>query len=210
MNSGRSPHEDPLFFFSRAHTWFHSRWLERTYHFAGFGARVSIHYYCDIPRWSAPDIQLGDGVYLAPDVWLNIAPGSTGPNAKIILGKGCRIGRRSTISAKNLVVLEDDVLLAPSVLLMDHNHEFSDIHRPIHEQGVTEGGKITVEKNCWLGCSSVVLCTKGELRIGRNSVIGANSVVTRSVPPFSVIAGNPAKLVKRYDPNRQRWVNANE
>lgn len=210
MNSGRIPHEDPLFFFSRACTWFHSRWLERTYHFAGFGVRVSIHYSCDIPRWSAPDIQLGDGVYLAPDVWLNIAPGSTGPSPKITLGKGCRIGRRSTISAKNLVALEDDVLLAPSVLLMDHNHEFSDIQRPIHEQGVTEGGKITVEKNCWLGCSVVVLCTKGELRIGRNSVIGANSVVTRSVPPFSVIAGNPARLVKRYDPNRQRWVNANE
>ena len=154
----------------------------------------------------AEHIQIGDEVGLARDIWLNVVPGSGGPPPKIVLGNGCRIGRRSTISAKNRITLSDDVLLAPSVLIMDHNHEYSDFDRPIHEQGVTEGGTIVIEKNCWLGFGAVVLCNAGELRIGRNSVIGANSVVTKGFPPFSVIAGNPAKLLRTYDMGKKQWI----
>lgn len=184
----------------------HARWLKTTYPFAGFGRGVSIHFSCDIERSIAGYTQIGDEVGLARDVWLNVVPDPTSSAPKIILGKGCKIGRRSTISAKNRITLSDDVLFAPSVLVMDHNHEFSDIDRPIREQGVTEGGRITIEKNCWLGFGVVVLCSAGELTIGRNSVIGANSVVTRSVPPFSVIAGNPAKLLKTYDMAKKQWI----
>ena len=200
------PAADIFSLIPRAMSWAHTRWIQKSYPFAGFGRGVSIHYSCDISRPYAPDIDVGDRVYLARDVWLNVAPGSTGPAPKIVIGNGCRIGRRSDISAKNRITLEDDVLFAPSVLIMDHNHEFSEIDRPIHAQGVTEGGTITIGKNCWLGYGAVVLCSAGELKIGRNSVVGANSVVTRSFPPFSVIAGNPAKLLRTFDPVEKQWV----
>ena len=200
------PTADIFSLIPRAMSWAHTRWIQKSYPFAGFGRGVSIHYSCDISRRLAPGIDVGDRVILARDVWLNALPDGNSSNPKIVLGARCGIGRRSTISSKNLIVLQEDVLLAPSVLIMDHNHEFSDVERPIGEQGGTPGGTIVIGKNCWLGNSSVVLCSRGELTIGRNSVIGANSVVTRSFPPFSVIAGNPAKLLKTFDPVEKQWV----
>jgi acetyltransferase-like isoleucine patch superfamily enzyme len=198
--------EDPLQFFPRFHTWFHTRWLRLTYPFKQFGKGVSITHSCDILRSIAADIAIDDRVYLAPDVWLNVVPGPSGPEPKIALGKGCGIGRRSMISARNQIVLEESVLFAPGVLVMDHNHEFSDISRPIIDQGVTEGGRVRIEKNCWLGFGAVVLCGAGQLTVGRNSVIGANCVVTRSVPPYSIMAGNPAKIIKTYDQRSGKWI----
>ena len=80
---------------------------------------------------------------------------------------------------------------------MDHNHEFSDIEKPIHAPCDTSGGRVLIERNCWLGIGAVIAAGAGDLNLGRNSVVGANAVVTQSFPPFSVIAGNPAKLIRR-------------
>lgn len=153
---------------------------------------------------------MGNDIYLAPGVWIDVPSGSPGPEPKVVIGSGCAIGRRCTISARNQIVLEEDVLLGPSVLIMDHNHEFSDIEKPIHAPCDTSGGRVLIERNCWLGIGAVVAGGAGDLKIGRNSVVGANAVVTQSFPPFSVVAGNPAKLVKTYDQQSGKWVRPNE
>jgi acetyltransferase-like isoleucine patch superfamily enzyme len=199
--------EDPLHIVRRARTWFHTQWMSKTYPFIAFGRGTSIDHSCDIPRSTARAISLGEHIYLARDVWLNVTEGTSQP--KIILGNGCKIGRRSTISARNRIHLEEDVLTAPAVLLMDHNHTYSDIATPIHAQGVTPGGSITIGRNCWLGVGCVILSGDRHLKIGRNSVVGANAVVTQSFPDFSVIAGNPARLVRLYDPQTQQWIKPN-
>jgi acetyltransferase-like isoleucine patch superfamily enzyme len=198
--------EDVMLLFPRLLTKANSQWLRWTYPFAGFGNNVSIHYSCEIRKFYSHKIRIGDSIILDPDVWLNVPLVSEGDEAAIQVGNGSRIGRRSVISAINHIELQEKVLLAPSVYITDHNHEYSDIDKPIVDQGVTSGGRIIIERNCWLGYGCMILGTKGDLVIGRNSVIGAYAVVTGSCPPYSVVAGNPAYVVKEYDHASGKWV----
>jgi acetyltransferase-like isoleucine patch superfamily enzyme len=195
---------DPLSLLGRAATKLNTKWLELTYPFALFGRSVSIHYACDLSRIIASHIEIGDGVFAASAVWFNVVRDQN-PKVKIVLKNGCRIGRRCTISAKNYIEIGEDVLMAPSVLIMDHNHEYRNHKVPIHSQGVTAGGRITIGCNCWLGYGCVISCDRGELSVGRNSVLGAGTVLTTSIPPFSVVVGNPARIVKQYDFDSAQW-----
>ena len=195
---------------SRLRVALHTRWLRKTYPFYSFGTGNSVHYTCQIERRIAKGLSLGSGIYVGKDCWLNVVADGTNPPPSIIVGNGCRIGRRNVISARNLIRLEDNVLFAPGVLLMDHGHQYSDIDLPIHAQGLTGSGTIVVERNCWIGHGAAIVSTHGELRIGRNSVIGANAVVCRSIPPFSVAVGNPARVVKRFKPESGEWARVEE
>lgn len=165
------------------------------------GKNVIIPPSCDIRRAAAPYMHIGNDVSLGKDVWLNI-PFESPPFVKgkpvIVIGDGSAIGRRCTISGVNRIEIGKKSLFGPSVFITDHSHEFENPSQPIMDQGITEGGTIIIEDGCWFGHNSAVVTHRGrEIRIGKNSIIGANAVVTKSFPENSVLIGNPARNVGR-------------
>ena len=179
----------------------HTLYLKICYRFCHMGKDVSIDPSCDIRAGAAPYIDLGDAVRLDKGVWLNV-PSEAGPpvpgHPHIQIGDRTFIGRRCMLTALERIQIENDVMFGPGVLVADHSHEFCDRAKPIMQQGVTKPGRVIIEEGCWLGFHSVVVTHQGrDVRIGRNSVIGANAVVTKSFPAYSVLVGNPARNVRK-------------
>jgi acetyltransferase-like isoleucine patch superfamily enzyme len=203
--------EDPLNFFSYVLTKLYTLWLKTTYPFASIGSNLSIHPTIVLSRRVAPGIKMGSFVIIRNNAWLNTVDFSeTKGGAKIIIDDHCVINAQAVISAKNSIHLERDVMVSACALVMDHNHAYEDISRAIQAQGSTPGGTIRIEQGCWVGHGAAIVCGKGELVIGRNSVVAANALVTRSFPPYSVIVGNPARLARKFDTVKGTWVGGSD
>jgi acetyltransferase-like isoleucine patch superfamily enzyme len=183
-------------------------WVHATYPFASIGRDVEIHYSLDLRKYLAHRVKLGSSILIFNDVYFGVSCPRREEKGEpvIIIDDGCDINRHCQISARNCIHIERDVIVSSFVLIMDHGHAYEDVTLPIKEQGITTGGRIRIEQGCWIGRGAAIVCNQGELVLGRNSVVAANALVTRSFPPYSVIVGNPARLVRRYDPSKRAWV----
>jgi len=181
--------------------------INATFPFETRGFDLRIHFSAKLDRSTAHRIRLGNYVRLRKDARIEVLDSleETGEPA-IVMGDGTDIGSFSTISAKNSIHLEREVTLAQSVLIMDHGPAHEDVTIPIKDQGITEGGRIRIEKGCFIGQGTAIVCDKGELVLGKNCVVAANSLVTRSFPPYCLIAGNPARVVQQFDPVNNEWI----
>ena len=197
--------EDPLSLIPRIVSKLHSLWLAWTYPFASVGRKFSIHHSCELKRSISNHIKIGNSVLLTRDVWLNIPYLANRTEPVLIFDDNVQIGRRCQISGKNRIHFERNAILASDVLVMDHNHAYEDVNVPILNQDTTPGGTIRIEEDCWIGLGAVIVSSQGELVIGKHSVVAANSMVTHSIPPYSVVAGNPARVVRYYDPVTETW-----
>jgi acetyltransferase-like isoleucine patch superfamily enzyme len=191
--------EDPVNLFLRARSKLYSLWLSTTYPFVSVGRKLSVHYPCIIRRPFASQIKIGNDVIIGEDTFIYIENDGV-KDVKIIIDDNSSVGPRSFLSAKNLIHIERDVIMGAGVLIQDHQHAQGRSDLPIRAQGVTQGGRIRIERGCWIGQGAVIVCNEGERVIGRNSVVAVNSVVGRNVPPYSVIVGNPGIIVKRSIP----------
>jgi acetyltransferase-like isoleucine patch superfamily enzyme len=204
-NRSRARFDDPLSYLSRARDRVYSMWLGATFPFASSGRNLRVQYPCVLHRAVADRIRIGDSVVIRKDAWLNV-PLESESELNIVIEDNCLIGARNVISAKNMIHIERDVILATAVLIQDHHHAYEDINLPIRDQGCTPGGKIRIERGCWIGQGAAIVCNEGELIIGRNSVIGANSLITKSCPPNSVVLGNPGRLARQFDAAKGGWI----
>ena len=119
------------------------------------------------------------------------------------------IGNRSLVGISSVIIgpvtIGDDVMLAQNVVLSGLNHDYQNVKLPIKDQK-TSTKLITVEDGVWIGANVVV--TAG-VKIGKNAVVAGGSVVIKDVPPFSVVAGNTAKVIRKYCFESEKWLRVN-
>jgi len=118
----------------------------------------------------------------------------------VIIGNGTLIGMGNVIIGP--ITIGSNVILAQNIVASGLNHEYKNIDIPICRQNVTTS-QIIIEDECWIAANAVI--TAG-VTIGKHSVVAAGAVVTKNIPPFSVAAGNPARVIKQYDPVVKEWV----
>lgn len=150
------------------------------------------------------DMQLGKnftaGVGLRLDAFGDL-------NHQIVIGANVQVGDYVHIAAVESVQLGDDVLLASRVYISDHDHgsySGAEVCHPAEKQISKKliSSPVKIGNNVWLGEGVCIL--KG-VEIGENSIVGAQSVVTKSIPPNSIAVGIPAKVIKRYNEQLKIW-----
>ena len=150
-------------------------------------------------------IFIGKNVYVRKNTWLAADPVTGDANCKLVIGDGTYIGNNCHIYASSLIEIGKKVLIADKVYLSDNIHSYENINIPVIDQPVKQTNPVILKDGCWLGEN---VCVIGAV-IGTNSVVGANSVVTKDVPDYCVAVGSPAKIVKRFNPSSGTWEKTN-
>ncbi len=121
----------------------------------------------------------------------------------IQIGNNVYIGRNAYLVACDQIIIGDGCVLSEHIYITDLNHGFDPHGGPIMKQAIQSKGPVQLGANCFLGYRTTVV---PGVTLGEWCIVGANSVVTRSFPAYSMIAGAPAKVIKIYSQQLQRWV----
>jgi acetyltransferase-like isoleucine patch superfamily enzyme len=167
----------------------------------------------------AEHIHLGRNVYLDEGVYLHACPDGIVigantlvmhgavlhvynfrdlPHAFIHIGRDSLIGELNVLRGQGGITIGDRVYTAPLVQILAVNHVYADPTRPFTQQGITAEG-IVVEDDVWIGAGAIIT---DRVRIGRGAVVAAGAVVTRDVPPHTVVGGVPARVLKHIGPEQ--------
>jgi acetyltransferase-like isoleucine patch superfamily enzyme len=136
-------------------------------------------------------LQIGRHTLLEPNCWITIAD-----EGRVSIGEGCFLNLHTMVASQVSVTIGDHVMFANGCFVSDASHRYDDLDTPVPWQGFESKGPTTIGSNCWFGIGCVV--TSG-VTIGERCVIGANSVVTRDLPPRVIAAGAPAKVIREID-----------
>jgi len=162
------------------------------------------------------NVSLGPGSFLYPlthypTTWM-LHPTKQQPlqrfDSKIIIGNNVTSTADLQIAAQSEIKIEDDVIFASNIHINDAFHGFETANKPYKYQKIFRIAPIRIKRGCWVGQNVVIL---PGVTIGEYTIIGANSVVSKSIPSRSIAVGIPARVVKKWDDNSNRWLSiANE
>ena len=147
---------------------------------------------------------LGENSCVSPYGWIECVKSYAGVEyePKLEIGEDSCIGRFVHIIACGHMKIGRNVVIAERVYISDNLHGFERIDKPVMPQALKHPGPVTIEDEVWIGDG---VCILPNVTIGKHSVIGSNSVVTKDIPAFSVAVGVPAKVIKKYNPNMESW-----
>ena len=152
------------------------------------------------------NISIHKDVIIQKMTWIAAMPLTKAEKCHLSIGEGTIIGHFNHIYATGEIEIGKNVLTADKVFISDNQHEFENITNPILSQGIKQLSKIKIGDGSWIGENVCILGAS----IGKNTVIGANAVVTRDIPDYCVAVGSPAKIIKTYDFNKKKWVSYKE
>lgn len=167
--------------------------------FAKIGSRVRI--FNPLKIEGKKNIEINNNTVIGSGSWLASLPLTGLGKSVLIFSENCRIGNFNHIYCTGEIIFEKNVLTADKVYISDNLHEYENINQPIYRQPIKQLNKIIIGEGSWIGENVCIIGAS----IGKQSVIGANAVVTKNVPDFCVAVGSPAKIIKRYCFASESW-----
>jgi acetyltransferase-like isoleucine patch superfamily enzyme len=172
--------------------------------FASFGRRSVV-----VPpaRVSMPQaIHIGDDVVIHEHAWFSVVAAVEGTVPKLTIGDRTNIGAQSHIACVGEIEIGADVLTAARIFIGDTYHGYEEVGRPVIDQPMAAPAKVTIGDGAFVGINAAIL--QG-VTVGEQAYIGAGAVVTSDVEPRTLVVGNPARPVRRYDGPSRRWLDVN-
>lgn len=164
-------------------------------HYLSVGKEFIAEDYCEINCLSKRGIVFGDRVSIGRYALIRpsnfYGGGEIGEGLKV--GNNSNIGSYAYIGCSGYIEIGNNVMISPRVSIYAENHNFATVDSPMKEQGVTREF-VKIEDDCWIASNSVILAG---VTIGQGSIVSAGSVVTKDVPPWSIVGGVPAKIIKK-------------
>jgi len=153
------------------------------------------------------NIYIGDGVRIYKNSRIETIEtwGDTKYKPRVVIGNHTTFEQRLHLICASRVEIGADVVISADVMITDLNHEYREVNRNLMHQPI-EVKETVIGNYCFIGMGTRVLAGT---RLGNNCIVGSNSVVIGEFPEYSVIAGNPAKIIKRYDFEICKWRRTN-
>lgn len=157
------------------------------------GKNVKFEEYAEIHGLCSEGLVFGDNVTISRGVMIRPSSYYGGDlGIGLTMGEHSSIGPYGYVGCSGRITIGKNVMLGPKCSLFAENHVFSDTDSTIKSQGVAQKG-ITIEDDCWIGSNCIIL---DGVTIGKGSVIGAGTLVTKDVPPYSVVIDKRTRMVK--------------
>lgn len=170
------------------------------FRFHGHGRKLRVGKGCKI--LNPHKIEVGNNVIIDNNVELSVNTISHASSKPLlILGDYVHLSKYNCIGCAGRVVLESHVRLAPYVHITDRNHSYDDILQPIWKQPIVVKD-VYIGAETWIGFGAQIM---PGVHIGKHCVIAAGSIVTKDIPDYCVVAGNPARIIKKYNKNTAKW-----